>query len=308
MVELLGRIRDRLRRDYFRPRYLKDVQLVLATAPLQRGAVPFTLLSMVQQRDVLSYLVAVKSFSMFLAPARIIVVCDPTMTPADRNLIHQHVPHVEFHDAQDFVDPRIPRGGCWERLYAISDIVRDSYVVQLDADTVTVGRIDEVAAAVRTGCGFVLGELPETPARSLADARDYARQWEGPDAHIQAIAEMEMVNVGLPGDARYIRGCAGFTGFPRTEGMRDNLLDYAVRMEDRIGADWKRWGSEQVSSNYLVSNANATAALPFPKYGTPDCATADTAFYHFIGSMRFIDGQYSRITRQAIGLINQLDG
>lgn len=297
-----------MRRDYFRFAYLHTVKQVLATAPVRRGNMGFTLLSMVQHRDILSYLVAVKSFTAFLPAERIVMVCDPTIAAADRILVKQHVPHIELLDAVDFADARLPRGGCWERLSAIAQVVGDTYVVQLDADTVTVGPLDEVANAIRAERGFVLGELPDTPARSLAAVRDYARQWEGPDAHIQAIAEMEMVNVGLPGDARYIRGCAGFTGFPRNGDMRDSLFDYATRMGNRIGPEWKRWGSEQVTSNYLVSNSNQTASLPFPKYGTPDCATAATAFYHFIGSMRFINRQYSQITRQALGLIQQSHG
>ena len=68
--------------------------------------------------------------------------------------------------------------------------------------------------------------------------------------------------------------------------------------------DWKRWGTEQVTSNYLVANAFATKSLPFPKYGTPDCATAETAFFHFIGPMRSINNKYKTTSRQAIHLIS----
>lgn len=304
-MDVLARIQDRLRRDFFRARYRRAARQVLRTTPLLTGGAPFTLLSMVQQRDVLSYLVAVKSFCVFLAPRRIVVVCDPTITEADRAVLRCHVPHIELHDAQVFAHPRLPRGGCWERLSAIAAMVRDSYVVQLDADTVTVQAIAEVGEAIRAGRGFVLGEIPDTPIRSLEATRQYALQWLGPDAHIQAIAEMEMVNVGLPANARYIRGCAGFTGFPQADNMRDSLLDYATRLSDKVGDDWKRWGSEQVTSNYLVSNASGTEPLPFPKYGTPDCATPETAFFHFIGSMRFVNDKYTATSRRAIALIER---
>ena len=73
----------------------------------------------------------------------------------------------------------------------------------------------------------------------------------------------------------------------------------------KLGADWKRWGTEQVTSNYLVANAAGTTVLPFPKYGTPDCARAETAFLHFIGSMRFVNSKYETTSRDAIRLLTR---
>jgi hypothetical protein len=303
-MSLVSRVIQRLKRDYFRSQYQNTIRDVLNTAPLQRGDLPFMLLSMVHQRDVHSYLVAVKSFAHFLNPDRIVVVCDPTIDNDDRALLKRHLPQVELRDAREFTHPDIPRGGCWERLFAISEFVRESYVVQLDADTLTVHAIPEVLEGIRQGTGFVLGEMPDQPVLSLDAARENALPWLGPNAHIQALAEVEMVNVGLPTQACYIRGCAGFTGFPRSADMRDLLIDYSRRMKAKLGDDWSRWGSEQVTSNYLVSNAPGTKPLPFPKYGTPDSATGETAFFHFIGSLRFINSKYEKTSRQAIRLIS----
>lgn len=305
-MSLVNRAIQRLKRDYFRWQYHRAARQVLRTQPLEKGTLPFMLLSMVHQRDVHSYLVAVKSFTHFLNPSRVVVVCDPSIDADDRALLKQHVPHVELRSAHEFVHPDVPRGGCWERLFAISEFVNETYVVQLDADTLTVQPVPEVQAAIASGSGFVLGELPDTPIRSLQATRENALPWMKPGAHIQGIAETEMVNVGLPADACYIRGCAGFTGFPRSDAMRDTLIDFSRRMTGKLGDDWKRWGTEQVTSNYLVSNAQGTQALPFPKYGTPDCATTETAFFHFIGSMRFINSKYEATSRQAIRLISKV--
>lgn len=303
-MSLVNRVIQRLRRDYFRRQYHRAARQVLVTRPLERGTLPFVLLSMVQQRDVHSYLVAVKSFSHFLNPKRILVVCDPSIDAGDCALVKQHIPHVEFRPAHEFVHPDIPRGGCWERLFAISELVPDTYVVQLDADTLTIQPVPEVLDAILSGNGFVLGEMPDTPVRSLPATRENALPWIEPGAHIQAFAETEMVNAGLPTQARYIRGCAGFTGFPRSAAMRETMLDFSRRMSARLGDGWQRWGTEQVTSNYLVSNASGTRPLPFPKYGTPDCATMETAFFHFIGSMRFINNKYEVTSRRAIRLIS----
>ena len=305
-MSLVNRVIQRVKRDYFRGQYNKAVRQVLDTAPLKQGTQPFMLLSMVHQRDVQSYLVAVKSFVYFLNPERIVVVCDPSITPADRAILKQHVPHIELRDADEFTHPDMPRGGTWERLFAIANFSPDNYVVQLDADTLTVRPIPEVREAIQAGHGFVLGELPETPIRSLAETRQNALPKLRPGAHIQSISEAEMAQVGLPADARYIRGCSGFTGFPRSAGMREQMIDFSRRMGGKLGDDWKRWGTEQVTSNYLIANAAGTRALPFPKYGTPDCATGDTAFFHFIGSMRFINSKYEATSRQAIELIGSV--
>lgn len=302
-MSFINDVVQRLKRDYFRSRHQKTIRRVLDTRPLVRGELPFMLLSQVHARDVQAYLVAVKSFAHFLNPERIVVVCDPSIGAADRALFKHHVPHIELHEADEFTHPDIPRGGTWERLYAIAGFARDNYVIQLDADTVTTQPLPEVLEAVRSGAGFVIGEKPDTPIRLLPAVRENALPWMRPGAHIQGVAETEMVNVGLPADARYIRGCSGFTGFPRSDSMRDTMTDFSRRMGACLGADWTRWGTEQVTSNYLVSNATGTRVLPFPKYGTPDRATAETAFFHFIGSMRFINSKYENTSRQAIDLM-----
>lgn len=307
-MSFVNSVVQRLKRDYFRWKYQKVAVQVLGTPPLSRGDLPFMLLSMVHQRDVHSYLVAVKSFAHFLNPQRIVVVCDPSINDDDRAVLRHHVPHVELRAADEFTHNTMPRGGTWERLFAISGFVRDNYVVQLDADTLVVKPIPEVLEAIQSGKGFVLGEAPETPLRSLAATRERALPLIRPGAHVQSISESEMANVGLPENARYVRGCSGFTGFPRNAEMQDLMIDFSRRMTQKLGADWKRWGTEQVTSNYLVANAHGTAALPFPKYGTPDCATTETAFFHFIGSMRFVNSKYEATSRQAIRLLGGAAG
>jgi hypothetical protein len=302
-MSLVNKISARVRREFFRWQFARTSRHVLATPPLERGRLPFLLLSMVQKRDVQSYLLAVKSFACHANPERIVIVCDPSLNDSDRALLTQHVPHAELHTADTFTHACIPRGGTWERLFAISDFVRDNYVVQLDADTLTLQPIPEVLHAVRDAHGFVLGEKSDTSLLPLAVTYENALPFLGPGEHIQDISEASMVALGLPEQARYVRGCSGFTGFPRSHEMRDRMIDFSQRMGGKLGAKWARWGTEQVTSNYLVANATGTVVLPFPKYGTPDLATKDTAFFHFIGSMRHVDNQYTAATRQALRLI-----
>jgi len=299
-MNLVDRIISRLRRDYYRWRYGLAARRVLKTAPLNAGRFPFLLLSMVHHRDVISYIVAVKSFAHFVNPKRIVVVCDPSINDSDRRIIKSQLPHVEFRDADEFVHPSIPRGGCWERLYAITEYNTENYVVQLDADTVTLQNIDEVSSAITGGYGFVLGEVKDQQLVTFEDASNRACKLLAPNAHIQTRSEAALPHIGLSEANKYVRGCAGFTGFPMSADMRMKMLDFSSRMHQSLGDAWASWGTEQVTSNYLVSNAYGTEVLPFPKYGTPTNENADSAFFHFIGSIRFINKCYENKTKYVV--------
>ena len=291
---------SRVKTMYFRHRYMMVARKVLTTPPIGIGNMPFILLSMVHHRDVYSYLVAVKSFVMQANPSRIVVVCDPSITGSDRIVLKTHIPYIELVSANKFTNPDIPHGGCWERLWAITHYVTDMYVVQLDADTITVQSIPEVVAAIHGSNGFVLGEEPNQTLLNLSDASHNAIECIQYFPHIQTYAETAMGNIGLSITSRYVRGCAGFTGFPRTNKMREQLLDFSTRMSHSMGNKWSTWGTEQVTSNYLVANAQSTIVLPFPKYGTPDVENIDTSFLHFIGPMRFLNNSYQYISKYSI--------
>lgn len=294
-------IKQRLRRDYFRWLHTWAIRGVLKTPPLSAGALPFIVLSMVQKRDVLSYLIALKSFCAFANPQRVVVVCDPTIDARDKVILRQHVPHIELRAADEFVHEQVPRSGCWERLLAICDYVENAYVVQLDADTVTVRPPTEVLDAITGQSGFVLGEESRQCLLTLETTSSNAKADSYGQLHIQGYSEACMAEVGLPPVSMYVRGCAGFTGFPPTAGMLVQLLKFSSSMSDKIGMQrWSAWGTEQVASNFLVANAYGTRVLPYPKYATPDAMDEETAFIHFIGSLRFVDDKYEKTSRTVI--------
>lgn len=305
-MELLNNIVQRARRDFFKWRYFQAARHVLNTPPQTIGSLPFILLSMVHKRDVISYLVAVKSFARYANPQRIVVVCDPSIEDADRATFRKHIPHIEMRNAIEFIDPRVPRGGCWERLLAISTYVGENYVVQLDADTVSVKPIPEVIKAIEGKTGFVLGEKIGQTIVSLAETKRLANDFikSSGKTHIQDIAEVKMVELDRPASERYVRGCAGFTGFPPTTAMRDKLFAFSIEMQNLIGERWSNWGTEQITSNYLVANAVGTTVLPFEKYSTPDATTDGTSFLHFIGYTRFVNAKYEKASQKIIRTIS----
>ena len=55
-----------------------------------------------------------------------------------------------------------------------------------------------------------------------------------------------------------------------------------------------------MASNYLAANQPGAFVLPFPTYATPDVTTPHTRFLHFIGSLRFVNGDYAQAARSVI--------
>lgn len=292
----IQRILDRLIVEYYRAGFKRAIRGVLGTPPMKEGSEPFITLSMVQHRDVLAYLLAVKTFATRLASARIVVVCDPSITDEDKTIMKAHVPFIEFRQATEFHQPGLPVGGTWERLTAICEYAKNSYVIQLDADTVTLGDIPEVAQCVATRRSFVLGERANQGTVSLAEATEYVKDWS--DQHIQAAAEKVIASV-LDPTLRYVRGCSGFTGFPVNDKMHEDMLVFSYKMEEMLGKRWHEWGTEQITSNYLAANLEALV-LPYPKYSAPERDHRLAIFRHYIGSIRFKNDRYAADARRLI--------
>lgn len=292
-------IQARLRREWHKRAFVSAVRGITQIRPLLPGKLPLILLSMVQSRDTLPYLLALLSFTRYVNPERVVVVCDPSMTADDLRTLMAAVPHIELRRAEEFRHPELPVGSCWERLQAITEYAASGYVIQLDADTVTLKPITEVHDAVIAGHGFVLGERPQQKITTIDEAKIFATPWQQPGLQIQGVAEYVMPDAQVAG-SRYVRGCAGFTGFHRTSGLMVPLIEFSNEMRRLTGPRWTEWGTEQVASNYLVANLAGTTVLPYPDYATPDQLPLKPRFLHFIGSMRFETGNYALVARHVI--------
>lgn len=289
----------KLKERFHRGRYFRSLRAIHGTPPLRDGEEPFTVMSMVHHRDVESYLLAIKSFARFLPPRRILLLMDPSFTSDDRRLVAGHLPMVEFLRAEDFREPGLPQGGCWERLIAIADFVESEYVVQLDADTVTLSDIPEVRKAVRGQTSFVLGTFDGQDFVTCEAAAEWARARKGWSEHVQLLAEMELDRLPDSGKRRYVRGCAGFTGFAPGSFTRQNLRELSATMGELLADRWSAWGTEQFASNLMVANAPRTVVLPHPKYCHPGRERpGTTVFLHFIGYVRFVTGRYAVVARE----------
>ncbi len=277
---------------------------VFDTPPLKIVPSNLNIVTMLCHADVTMYLVAIKSFYKQIGHGQIVIVDDGSLSSADRALLVEHVGAC-FVPIGSVDTGSLPRGGCWERLATILDLASSSYVIQVDSDTLTRANVPEILDCIRANRSFTLGTTQGQKFVPLATVSEVARASEG--THVQHDAECNLVNLPNSQSKRYVRGCAGFAGFAKGACTRDQAIEFSAAMSKFIGDKWKNWGSEQVASNFLISNDASSIVLPYPKYACfeLDVDLSTASFLHFIGTNRFDKGVYSE---QSISFIRSIRG
>jgi hypothetical protein len=296
------RFKDRMRRM----RFARECKGVLQSAPVALdGASDLALLSQLQHKDVLMFLLALKSFTRQIKPRAVYVVNDGSLSAADCDLLQDHVPRLTIFELPALRSRCCPSGGTWERLLAISALVEDHFVIQLDSDTLTLGTIAEVRHCIGKGAAFALGTWDNQKIETMRERSETARRLgPGQSGHVQVVAEANFDQLADFGSLRYVRGCSGFAGFARKSFTREFVESISAQMQAAIGEKWREWGSEQVMSNIVVANIPNAVVLPHPKYA--DCHKMKpglTEFIHFIGDCRFDGGNYARLGTQVIATL-----
>lgn len=280
--------------------FQRTVKGILKTPPIGRGKNCFAALSMVHHRDVLPYLLAIKTFSHFASPERIFLIADPSLDEADRKILLKHIPHLEIREAAEFRRPSLPIGGTWERLSAIAVLCQEVSIVQLDADTMTFGYPEEVVdAMLTTNQSFIIRSEYGVEIQTLDVAAQYGKESLLESNHIQAVSEARFTELKDFKNYRYVRGCSGFSGFGRAAICEEGLAELSISMQSLLGDRWNEWGTEQVSSNLLAASAPNSFLLPHPKYCNADGIDTQTIIAHYIGYARHTNRNYEYRTKAA---------
>ena len=278
---------------------------VLETAPIRPANDGLVIFSMMGTAVLLPYLVAVKSFWSHVQRGRVVILSDGTLTSEDRAVLAWHCGKPEIIDIADVDHNGFPAGGAWERFLSILDRRADDYVIQLDSDTVTLGPPDVVADAIAGNRSFTLlggpewdigvtrcSEFAPPPPNSAADAR-----------HIQSRMERSLSQIADADRRGYIRGCAGFAGFARGGDARELARFFHDEMARLLGREaMAEWGSEQVTSSFVVANDPDPVLLPYRQYGNywAEPWDSDCRFMHFVGAHRHDGTAYRDATRAAL--------
>lgn len=279
----------------------REVKNVVKTPPITMHEQGPVVLSMVHHRDVLPYLVAIKTFAHHVNLSKIVIISDKTITEKDKLLFSSHIENVIIHDASEFVRDGIPVGGTWERLIAIASYVKNDYVIQLDADTLTFAMPIRVINSYENNISFTLGTYDLQAKVNVADVAQWAKYHclKKSDPHVQLVCESHLLDAADGDQSKvYIRGCSGFAGFGVSSFSEDDLRRLSKNMASKLGEKWQKWGTEQFASNYIVSNIPNSCVLPHPVYTTPDLINDTTVFVHFIGPLRYSGGKYLNFLRK----------
>lgn len=259
-------------------------------------------LSQLHHPDVIMYMLAAKSFARYIRPKEFVIV-DDGLSESDRHLLSSHFENMRFIPSAGVSRGVCPAGGCWERLLAIVAENEHNHIIQLDADTLTIGRPDEVLKCIDEGHSFVMGTHTGRYLVSLTDAARHAAK--ATSKHVQNLAEQAFARYPCHEELKYVRGCAGFSGFAKGSLSLSNVEAFSNRMEQLLGKDkWHEWGSEQVTSNFLVANTPGAVVLPVERYPfwAPAHNLDKAAIVHFFGTFRFSGGMY---VQQSLRLIKK---
>ena len=310
-MSLLNSLPYRIRTPIQMRRHNMVCRPVLDLPPINARDDGLILFSMIGTKILLPYLVAIKSLWAQLARGRVVILDDGSLTSDDLRLLAYHCDNPTIIPLKSVDITGFLSGGTWERLLTILDCRPEDYVVQLDSDTVTIGPIDEVAAAIASGTSFVFGGDAESAARGVLPVADYLADYYSDasraTAHVQNILEQAMPQLRQGEALQYFRGCSGFAGFAPSAGGRALALDLTGQFRSLIGADkLSEWGSEQFMSNLLLANeAQRASVLPGDRYinywGTP--WSGQVRFLHFLGTHRYTGTAYADATRTALQMM-----
>jgi hypothetical protein len=158
--------------------------------------------------------------------------------------------------------------------------------------------LDEVNDHIKTNTGFVISTWDKQEIEPMNVSSERAQKNNN---HVQMLAEIHFPKLEGSENLKYIRGCSGFSGFPKGSFNKQFIIDFSQKMEKEIGSKWHEWGSEQVMSNVVVANLEKANGLPHPKYS--DCNNMKpfiTHFIHFIGDCRFKRSIYAKLAKNEI--------
>jgi len=281
---------------------------ILDTDPLHIVKDRVIMISMLRHSDVIMYLFAIKSFYQRFSKGEIVILNDGSLTKRDLSLLKEHVLPKDIVHINDIKNSVCPRGGCWERILLISEYVKDYFVIQLDADTLTLADMPEVHQRVSGKTSFALptksGQLIET----MRESNDRIKNW--PENHVQVKAEKNFYKLEGYENMKYVRGSAAFAGFAAGSFSLSKLEKFSQQMNEIIGEDWTKWGTEQVTSNFLVANSSQSKMMPFPKYAgyhpPHNISYKNSHFMHFYGSQRWENGLYIENARNFVDTIRNI--
>jgi hypothetical protein len=283
---------------------------ILNTPPVKTGLDGPILFSMMGHKVLRPYLVAAKSLRKHLGTGHFKILDDGTLTSKDRSALKYHLGDPEIFDIARVDRGPCPKGGCWERLITVLTLAQSNYVIQFDSDILCLHPPTEVLSALQADVDFTLLGEGEAGSVGLVSAASMTQWPHRAPQHIQTRSEKLLATLPGSHELRYVRGCAGFAGFAKAPSKLQSLFAFSIHMQDKLGAaEWARWGTEQVASNFIIANSHAPRLLSYSSYLNHEGWTRSlndpvydggAHIMHFIGPFRYKNGRYVRLSQKII--------
>lgn len=273
------------------------------TPPIRRKDGPLSFVSLMCHRDIDSYLVAIKSVYRAFGEGDITLVNDGSLTPEDITLLEHHLGPLDVIPIADVDTGACPRGGCWERLATLVRKSADRYAIQVDADLVAIGSMQEAVEAYRANKPFTLGNKQRPGRVTFSEMSKWiAQSGFGHYDTVQVVGENLLEDMPDADQRYYVRASAAFTGFPKSGVSYDQVERFSTDMEALLGARWQEWGTEQFASNAMVAAAGETVELVPPTYvnNMPSLDVSQADMIHFFGTHRYTSNRYRTAVKQAL--------
>jgi hypothetical protein len=293
---MLYSIKEKIRKSWFNI----SCRDILSIEPIEPKESELVIVSMVSHVDLMMYLVAIRSFYHHLGEGKIIILNDGSLTTHDRDLLEHHLSPRKIIDAREMNSEKCPHYISWKRLLFISDAVHDNYVIQVDADTLTLHNIPEAVSCIKDNRSFILGTWREQKIQTMREICERVKS--NNSNHVQVMAEKNLDRLADYEHLNYVRGCAAFTGFAKGSFSRSEVEHFSLQMKAIVGSKWLNWGSEQTTTNYIIANSPHALVLPYPKYAgfKVDRDLSGSSFLHFSGTHRFKRRIYLKTARKLI--------
>lgn len=276
-----------------RERFCEMTQGILATAPMPVIDAPWSIVTMISNRDVQMYLLSMKSFYSKIRRGKLVAIVDRDMPSEMRGTLSHHFPGIKFVVLEDIDTGICQRGGTWERLVYVLDCAHREYTIQIDCDTLTFGLdVSEVIRCAESNVAFTLSGSDRSIV-SMKQAAEVARATESD--YVGIIAERNFDRYPAAERMLYTRGSSGFAGFAKNGFPRSNIEKFHETLGNLLGERWKEWGTEQCGSNFAIANSPGAIVLPYPKYANfgPKTRLKDCSFLHFIGTYRYLNDSFA---------------
>jgi len=293
----------RLRHNLLARHFKRSVSAVFETRPVEVVSAPWTIVSMVGERDVAMYLLAMKSFYRKLGRGDIVAIVSSKMAISDIDRLTEHFPGIKIEILQDIPIKPFQAGGTWERLIYITRLAQEKYVLQMDCDTITIGSdVSEIISRVESNTSYAYSD----GNRNLGSLKTAASEASLVSSNYVGLAlERSFSEWPQAEDFRYCRASSAIAGFAQGSGNIEHLEYFYWNMKRSLGERSREWGTEQCASNFMVANADKVQMLPFPAYATYPGLGDESAvkIFHMLGSVRYRDGYYARKGRQVVELL-----